>query len=503
MSSSAQPPRNPKWPPNFVRRGNVFYVQVRVPESLRGVVTAGRATHIRRSLRTSHEAEAIRRHRHVEAEIKSLIETARREPDGSRKGKDTPGPDEAADAAFWREHLMSRGVRPSAAMADELFSIKVEDMLGWPVGTRFDEGGREREVYAPGREERTGRFVDLVKGTVVPVGTDLDRFFADRRGRTGGPLSSRYESRIRRAVKGLGAWLTTRGGDNVAGITRYEAGLYAEHLTATCNTGQTAASLVTALSSYWRWLVRRGAAQDNPWINQAPERRTSAGDADKRPYADAEIVALLSGDTYSTLHDMMRIAALSGMRINEIGRLRIVDCVDGAFSITTAKTAAGVRRVPIHPALAAIIARRRAGKDGDAFLFDELSARRDHMGDRAAKASERFTAYRRGLGIDERKVGQRQSNVDFHSFRRWFATKAEQAGQPPHVISAVLGHVEGRQGMTLGTYSGGPSQDQMRAVVESIHLPRGTPANKQSGARMGDGRWPQSGARLRSVESEG
>lgn len=81
--------------------------------------------------------------------------------------------------------------------------------------------------------------------------------------------------------------------------------------------------------------------------------------------------------------------------------------------------------------------------------------------------------WRRDLNLDARQEGRRQSDADFHSFRRWFATKAEQAGQPPHTISAVLGHEEGRGGMTLGVYSAGPSLEQRRAVVEAVRLPPG------------------------------
>ena len=75
--------------------------------------------------------------------------------------------------------------------------------------------------------------------------------------------------------------------------------------------------------------------------------------------------------------------------------------------------------------------------------------------------------------IHEKPKGQRQSNVDFHSFRRWFITKAEQAGVPPNIISTVVGHAEGRQGMTLGVYSGGPSLDRLRTCVEAVRLPSG------------------------------
>lgn len=499
MTTSPPSTRNPRWPANLTRRGVKFYVQVRVPESLRGVVTAGRGTHIRRSLKTGNEAEALRRHPHAVADIKKVIEMARREPDGTPRGQGRDAPDVATRAAWWRDALSQAGTPPTRAFDDIVFADEVERMLGEPVGSEIDAEGQQHPVYDDDREARTHRFVDLVRGDKVPVGNALERFLAAKRGRTGGQLGSRYVSRIRRAVRGLEEWLAKRPeGDNIKGLTKYTAGLYAEHLSATCNTAQTASSLITALSSYWQWMEKRGAAEGNPWRGQAPEVRTSAGDADKRPYTDDEVKRLLSGDTYSTLHDMMRIAALSGMRINEIGRLTVGDCTEDVFSIRQAKTAAGVRRVPIHPGLSSLIARRSEGKSDAAFLIEELSARKDHTGDRAGKASERFTTYRQGLGIDEKKPGQRQSNIDFHSFRRWFVTKAEQAGQPPHVISSVVGHAEGRQGMTLGKYSGGPSEAQMREVVESVRLPDGTPADKPEGSRMGGGRWPSRGSKSSS-----
>lgn len=489
MSSNSPASRSANWPPHLVLRGRRFYAQVRVPESLRGVITNGRQTHLRESLRTSNEAEALRRLPVVVAKLKARIESARREPDGSRKGKDPEAPDVAADAAWWREHLKAQGISPARAFDDVAFAETIDKIAGEPLRIEIGEDGREHAVYDPQRERQAMELADLVTGRRVPVAAELERFLENKRGKQGEPLSSRYQSRIRRAVRGLGLWLRDReGGDNLAGVTRYVAGLYVEHLGRACGTAQTASSLITALSSYWEWMVRRGAATENPWERQTLETRTSETDADKRPYTDDEVRRLLSGDTYSTLHDMMRIGALSGLRINEIGRLTVGDCADGVFNIRKAKTKAGIRRVPIHPALKPIVARRVRGKGADAFLIEELSARKDHKTDRAAKASERFTAYRRELGIDERKDGQRQSNIDFHSFRRWFVTKAEEAGQPPHVISAVVGHAEGRKGMTLGRYSGGPSEAQMRAVVESVKLPKGAPADKHDGPKMGDGR---------------
>ena len=57
----------------------------------------------------------------------------------------------------------------------------------------------------------------------------------------------------------------------------------------------------------------------------------------------------------------------------------------------------------------------------------------------------------------------------FHSFRRWFITKAERAGIPETTIASVVGHK--RQGMTFGTYSAGPELEQFRACAEAVKLP--------------------------------
>lgn len=76
--------------------------------------------------------------------------------------------------------------------------------------------------------------------------------------------------------------------------------------------------------------------------------------------------------------------------------------------------------------------------------------------------------------------GKRRSLVNFHSLRRWFITKAEQAGQPESIIAAVVGHK--RQGMTLGGYSGGPSGEHYGlASSQSQWLTRHGPSDRTKG----------------------
>jgi integrase len=113
---------------------------------------------------------------------------------------------------------------------------------------------------------------------------------------------------------------------------------------------------------------------------------------------------------------------------------------DDCFLFPPQKKERGPRRVPIHSALLPVRQPLWAWKT-------------------SAAASQQFITYRRSLGVEP----------VFHSFRRWFISKAEQAGQPESVIAAVVGHR--RPGLTFGRYSSGPGVELMRACVEAVKLP--------------------------------
>ena len=116
----------------------------------------------------------------------------------------------------------------------------------------------------------------------------------------------------------------------------------------------------------------------------------------------------------------------------------------------------------------AAISARVSGKAADAFVLAELGPEKAGR-QRSMPVSKRFGRYRESVGVDEAREGQHRSLVNFHSFRRWLITKAEEAGIPESTIRVVVGHK--RAGMTFGTYSGGPSLAQRRACVEAVRLP--------------------------------
>ena len=136
------------------------------------------------------------------------------------------------------------------------------------------------------------------------------------------------------------------------------------------------------------------------------------------------------------------------------------------------KREAGEREVPIHPDLAADLKRRIAGKAPADDLFPEWPGPKkpDSKRERSFKASNAFTQYRRACGVEERPEGRRRSRVNFHSFRRWFITKAERATGDGDPVAAIVGHK--RKGMTLGLYSGGPLFKRAKTCIAKVRLPQ-------------------------------
>lgn len=468
-SSPADPPHLWKQPGS-----SKWYARVRVPPS------AGlNSSHIKRSLRTASKAEALRRLSAVVATIKTEIEAARRDSEGHTKGR---GESDLEAAIYWRDRIKAAGADPAKGVPPEMFaefSVEVDKRLGEVVGETEDYDGSVEPAYAPDRERRAQAFVAMVSGR-LPVGAELDRFFDEQR-----PASS-YRSRIKLAVKRLGEWLAERpAGDAVQAVNRATAARYVDYLSSTMATAATVNSHVSALGTYWSWMAKRNDIGPNPWKEQQRPSRASDLSAEKRAFTDEEVVAFLGGQTSRTLHDAMRLALLTGMRLSEIARLRVRDVTDEAFTVADSKTKAGVRKVPLHADLKSLITRRRGDKEPAAYLLEELNAPAGRPERRGQKVGERFTTYRRDLGLDERDEGRRQANGDFHSFRRWHITKLEQAGVAPHLIAALVGHEEGRDFLALIRYSAGPSASQLVDALRGVQLPKGALPDSPAGRLMG------------------
>ncbi|KMO44873.1 hypothetical protein VQ03_00800 [Methylobacterium tarhaniae] len=379
-----------------------------------------------------------------------------------------------------------------------------------PLSIREVLSDRVDEVEQKHGYDAGQTFAAVALGIQTPLTSLVDRWFEERH-----DMSPGYREDIRRALSLLEAWCgEKRTNKTVEAITPRVAGRFIhDSFIATKKHPKSANKHITCLSSYWKWLVKRHGITVNPWAGQSisaniPQRRDMPT-AQKRPFTDNEVRTLLNGIRLPRERDISIISALSGMRLEEVAGLRVKDCADGCLRVTDAKTPAGLRTIPAHSALAPLIARRTAGKGPDAFLFDDLEEQKPgSKRDRSAPVSQAFTRERRRLGVDERvSDAQRQSNVDFHSWRRWFIRQAVAglerggSGYTPWTLANVVGHkaedgsIDGMTlplGMTMGRYPGAAPIEAMRACIEAVKLPSGCyiedgmmPASEKPQRRVG------------------
>ncbi len=384
--------------------------------------------------------------------------------------------------------------RLAEAWAAELRASE-QDPEGWHERTlrrpvQEDDFGRV-EVFSPAdllEEEAesiarkhgspaSDRFLRFVHGH-VDVDHYLESYLKEVR------LARKTIAERRSLVKVFAAWAKSEG-HGLADVLRKEAGRYVtENLVGKHRT--TASKHLTAVSQYWEYLRVRGHVKgENPWTGQLlpdNKKRVERGDRDRneREFTLEEMRALLfpppptkaKRKDWQLMQDVIRIGALSGMREAEIVTLWVGDIVfptakSATFDLQHGKGGNAARKVPVHPDLTDIIERRVKDRSTTDLLFPELKDK-ENPSDAFGK---RFASYRKARNVNDKVPGQRRGRVNFHSFRRWFATEAERAGQPESIIAAVLGHAKGRQSITPSVYSGGPSDDQKRRCVEAVRLP--------------------------------
>lgn len=287
-------------------------------------------------------------------------------------------------------------------------------------------------------------------------------------------MKARTKSDDIRAIKYLTAWCDKNlVPPTIEAISRKVAFRFMDDLGDL--TGQLEAATqnkyLNRLSRFWQFMVKREYVETNVWAGLSVAARPTAHHEQERAFTDEEVRKLLTGDAPGRLLDIMMIAALTGARLDAIADLKVKDTVDGAFTFKPQKKEAASRDVPIHPDLIEIVTRRGAGKSPNDDFFPDWPAPKKigSKRERSFKASNAFTEYRRKCGVDERVDGKRRALVNFHSFRRWFITKAERAGNSGDLIAALVGHK--RSGMTLGRYSEGPEMAQALCCVKSVRLP--------------------------------
>jgi len=293
-----------------------------------------------------------------------------------------------------------------------------------------------------------------VTGRAVTISLNIDRFIKEAQ------AAGTTQKARRAAIKRFEIWLKTKNLEPlVETVTKKVAGDFASYLTSQGLVQKTVNGLIQYLSSYWKWMVRRGVTHTNPWMGQ--QLSAEGASNPKEIWEPDEIARLLNSAPSKLLLHATAIAVLSGLRAGELARLLVADCRDGVFNIREGKTKSAIRKVPIHSQLSAVIDARKTGKADNELMFPEL-------GGKAKGLVKRFSHYRARLFG---KGDSRQAPKTLHSLRHTFVTRRLQAGSPEPIVGALVGHKP--RGVTLSVYHHGFTNDQLREVVEAVRLPAG------------------------------
>ena len=436
------------------RRGQTWYVRVQIPPHL-WVAAGGKREYIK-TLKTGDLNAANRlKHAFVAAFKAKIADLERKKPN------------ELSDlyekaAAWW--------VNMERYKDNEYVTTEFESQIS-------DEAREHLETHG---EQAATAFYKIAKGA-APLRSHIDTWLSEQVGAVTGQTISQH----RTVVNVFLAWAGE--GALIEEVTRRQAGEFVTHLLAPASglSRKTAQRYVSSLSALWIWLVAKGLAPGNPWRGHGVGRKSKRVKAPKRgQWTDAALVKVLSGHATprytDTLHDLVRLALVTGARLDELCSLKVSDAhkhPDGWWlSIREGKTEAAVRDIPVHDSAAHVLIRRCTGSRG--FIFEGLVPGGPDK-KRSWNVSKVFGHYTRKLDLgDKRQV--------FHSLRNSFIEAMEAAEVPESTTALIVGHA--RQSMTYGHYSKGlrvklrKSINRLRYANAIMRLIRATNNNKQSAA---------------------
>jgi integrase len=431
-------------PKYLTKRKQGFYAVLEIPKALRP--SFDNKPRFLQSLETRELRTAERRLPVVIAGWKALLDKA--------KGMDNPHTGFMWELMQWRETAKGIGVQGSDP-----------ELVGRWLAEDFLEK-IEREKGNDAAQEAAG----IIFGNNEPLKSHLEPWLA-----TVTHLSSKTQSLQKLAVSEFIGYFKTTDKLTKQGIKEYLAHLRGEKGLS----DKTISMRVSYIRSFAKYLDDHIGSEFLPMVTtKALPRLSTAKTIKQRAWVpfDADDVSKLYqaaldkkirgkkvGDR--ELADLIAVGAYSGCRIEELAQLRIEDFSSGSFKVRDAKTAAGIREVPIHPALLPTINRLKGDRKEGYLLAGSDKGSHGKRGDALGK---RFGRLKTELGYGELSV--------FHSVRKAVVSLLEQAGVGENVTADIVGHDKPR--ITYGLYSSGTSLEQKAEALAKVKY-RGALATPQ------------------------
>jgi integrase len=228
---------------------------------------------------------------------------------------------------------------------------------------------------------------------------------------------------------------------------------------------------LNAGNTFWKWAMKHDARwrEDfkgavTPFENHDLPQLRGKGkvDAQRLAFELSDLSTLHAAaheKKLNTLADLILLGTYSGARIEELCQLRTEHVIspDGvqSFNIVDSKTAAGIRVVPVHPALKPLM-QRLINDSKDGFLVTSDS--KNKYGNRSDLLSKAFGRLKKSLGFGPLHV--------FHSIRKSAITQLVRADVTGTLIAELVGHETGT--VTYDVYNQGASAAQKLAAISKL-----------------------------------
>lgn len=417
--------------PRYVqRRHQSYYFVIEIPEGLRKHYPGSKPgvfqTRIVKSLKTQSLNEAAARALILAGQYKDQFDKL--------KNSDDP-------AAFYRHLLKTAKTDIERLKAMEQIEEKHGELASPSIG--YADGIEPSIEDIQGAEEAAlavaDEFVERATATVL----DFDELVDDWLARADMNITDKAKDEYRSAIRNFTKTCPTLADVTAASVQDWVDG--AGVAPATLN------KRLSALRGYWSYLqlpnVGASPKDFKPFDDIRKPKKAKNGNGDERkPFNSGDIIKLrVTSLKDKPLHNLIGLAMFTGARIEELCSLKCADVHEDYFDITDAKSAAGVRQVPIHRNIKGLVTDlQEASTDG--YLLSGLSAENKY-GNRSSAIGKRFGRLKVRLGYGPDYV--------FHSIRKTVATLLENAGVPENVAADIIGH--DKPSMTYGLYSGGAS----------------------------------------------
>ncbi len=414
--------------PNIEKRRNVWYATLHVPGDVR--LQLGKSK-LFQSLKTTDKRTAESRAAVVVAKWKAEIAHAR--------GTTDPFLDEALS---WRQDFLQQADPElvDLVLLDHVESV-VEPAHGYKVAKQYyDIASGQRRALALIIPEWKAR-LQLAPKTIDQMVKDVGRMVAKFP-----TLEGINRQSVRKWLEGLttgSEQLSASSVRRIVGFCRNFWGYLQETQEVSSD-----ADCPFVVPSFAKQSKRNKGSSKDGWIPFHPEDVMKLFN-----------VATEKGD--NQLADLILLGAYTGARIEEICSMKLTEVGSNFLRIPDAKTAAGIRTIPIHSALLPAVERMK-DKSTDGYLLSGLTFNK--YNDRSNAVGKRFGRLKTAQGYGEKQV--------FHSIRKTVVTLLENAGVSENLTADIVGHDKPR--ITYGLYSGGATLEVMREALEKISYPKVT-----------------------------